>query len=81
MDTITQPLASIGIDIGKDVFHVVGLAARLVFVVRSSDWRSLRLSDGCLRGHARARRSRRKQTLTGLPDCRLQKEVRPGFDH
>ena len=25
MDTITQPLASIGIDIGKEVFHVVGL--------------------------------------------------------
>ena len=24
MDTITQPLASIGIDIGKEVFHVVG---------------------------------------------------------
>ena len=24
MDTTTQPLASIGIDIGKEVFHVVG---------------------------------------------------------
>ena len=24
MDTITSPLASIGIDIGKEVFHIVG---------------------------------------------------------
>ena len=24
MDTTTRPLASIGIDIGKEVFHVVG---------------------------------------------------------
>jgi hypothetical protein len=24
MDTTTEPLASIGIDIGKEVFHVVG---------------------------------------------------------
>jgi hypothetical protein len=27
MDTTTQPLGSIGIDIGKEVFHVVGFGA------------------------------------------------------
>ena len=26
MDTITSPLASIGIDIGKEVFHIVGFS-------------------------------------------------------
>jgi transposase len=26
MDTSTQPLASIGIDIGKEVFHIVGFS-------------------------------------------------------
>jgi len=26
MDTTTQPLASIGIDIGKEVFHIVGFS-------------------------------------------------------
>src|ERR1700730_15363530 len=30
MDTTTLRLASIGIDIGKEVFHIVGLSAHLV---------------------------------------------------
>ena len=38
------PLASIGVDIGKDVFHPVGFDTRSPSDGRSSGWRWLRLS-------------------------------------
>ena len=46
MDTITPSLASIGIDIGKEVFHIVGFSTtvRSLFVARSSDLHSARPS-------------------------------------
>ena len=50
MDTATPRLASIGIDIGKEVFHIVGFSSggKMPFVARSSDLRSLRPSKGYL---------------------------------
>jgi hypothetical protein len=58
MDT-TTPLASIGIDIGKEVFHIVGFSAdgTIAFVARSSDLHSLRPSKGCLRASSAWRRA------------------------
>ncbi len=45
----TPVLASIGIDIGKEVFHIVALVrtARLPFVARSSALRCWRPSRSC----------------------------------
>jgi transposase len=34
MDTTTPPLASIGIDIGKEVFHIVGFSTDGKIVLR-----------------------------------------------
>jgi transposase len=34
MDTTTQPLASIGIDTGKEVFHIVGFSTGGRIVLR-----------------------------------------------
>ena len=41
MDPATPALASIGIDIGKDVFHLVGFDTngKIAFAARSSVWR------------------------------------------
>ena len=41
MDTTVAPLASIGVDIGKEVFHLVGFGTdgKIAFAARSSDWR------------------------------------------
>jgi hypothetical protein len=60
MDTTSiPPLTSIGIDIGKDVFHVVGFSsdAELLFVARSSDWLWSRPSKSCLRASLAWRRA------------------------
>ena len=41
MDTTVAPLASIGVDIGKDVFHLVGFGThgKILSAARSSGWR------------------------------------------
>ena len=46
-----QTFASIGIDIGKEVFHIVGFErdGKIAFRARSSDWRWQRPSPSCRR--------------------------------
>lgn len=43
----TTSLAVVGVDIGNDVFHLVGLGADRLFAERSGDWLSKRRSSSC----------------------------------
>ena len=85
MDTSTPPFASIGIDIGKEVFHIVGFSAEGKIAFRRKIKR-LALTEtfkkfppcvvgmeACLSAHFVSRAFRRAaSTLSAMPDVCLQ---------
>ena len=85
MDTGTPPFASIGIDIGKEVFHIVGFSAEGKIAFRR-EIKRLALAEtfknfltcvvgmeACLSAHFVSRALRRAAgTLSAMPDVCLQ---------
>ena len=68
MDTTTRPLASIGIDIGKEVFHIVGFGAdgKIAFRRKIRRLALVETSKGCLRASLAWRRASAHTLSAGL---------------